>query len=69
MGTVLSPPGGPLVPAVPGPLLAAAPAALDMDRREVAPAQEPQGLAEAERQAVTLAGEAWREAKKERTEL
>lgn len=64
-GTVLSPPGGPLVPAVPVgrravPVLAAASAALEVDRREVAPSQDPQGLAEAERQAVALTDEAWR---------
>lgn len=72
-GTVLSPPGGPLVPAVPAgrvvPVLAAALAALDVDRREVAPSQHPQGLAEAERQAVTLADEAWRGCERTRTAL
>lgn len=72
-GTVLSPPGGPLVPAVPAgrvvPVLAAALAALDVDRREVAPSQHPQGLAEAERQAVALADEAWRRCESTRTVL
>lgn len=72
-GMVLSPPGGPLVPAVPAgrvvPVLAAALAALDVDRREVAPSQHPQGLAEAERQAVALADEAWRGCKRTRTAL
>lgn len=72
-GMVLSPPGGPLIPAVPAgrvvPVLAAALAALDVDRREVAPSQHPQGLAEAERQAVALADEAWRGCKRTRTAL
>lgn len=62
-GMVLSPPGRPLVPAVlvrspVVPVLAAALAALDADGGEVAPSQHPQGLAEAERQAVTLTNEA-----------
>lgn len=73
-GTVLSPPGGPLVPAVPVGccavlVLAAGSAALEVDRREVAPSQDPQGLAEAECQAVTLADEAWREGERARTAL
>lgn len=40
------------------PVLAAALAALHVDRWEVAPSQHPQGLAEAERQAVLLTNEA-----------
>lgn len=50
-------------------MLAAALAALDVDRREVAPSQHPQGLAEAERQAVALADEAWRGCERTRTAL
>lgn len=65
LGTVLSPPGEPLVAAVPAgrcqqPVLAAAPAALDVDGGEVAPAQQPQRLAEGEGQTVALAGDTWR---------
>lgn len=64
-GLVLSPPGCPLVPTVPVgsrivPVLAAALAALQVDRGEVASAQDTQGLAEGEGQAVTLADKAWR---------
>lgn len=72
LGTVPSPPGGPLIPTVPVgccvmPMLAAASAALEMDCREVAPSQDAQGLAEGEGQAVALAGKAWRGSERTKT--